>query len=368
MTTQYLPRWLPATLTACLFLTSNAHAETTPVPETTPNRDELLKLIEGALPDVIKEDNSKLVDTLKNVRLGTPLSKSFNPTAASAKLFGRTKTKLSANCLKLVTATGDLDRRDCTISVGSEKGRGAYSQLEFRKNLSLGDIRFLKRRADGPVNLKNLKPVTLADGDAYKSALDFLTSTFGLDTAEIPTPPADAKNPFPVKNIRMGWTGESGRTQSIPVEKMVSLKRGFQVSFDGTNLAGPIGYGEAVVVLDDAGVQQAIVKNWQDVLPHPRLEASRAKSRSTLVQEIADDLSAVSQGPVASMKTRLMLASLPQDNGVGYLLPAVQLTVAPQARDLSEEQQAQVVSSAGFVREYYLAYPGEDNEGTRKGD
>lgn len=372
MKTQYLTRWLPTTLTACLLFSAGAQAETTNPQEPAPSREELNRLIEGALPEVITEDNVGLVtaftDAMKRqLEATTPLSKGFDPTVAGAKIFGDQKPRLSPDCLKLITTAGDLSRSDCSMFVGNEKGTGAFTHMKYSRNLGLGNIRYLQRASDKAFSLKNLKPVTIPDADAYKQAMAFLGNVFGLDADEIPTPPSDAKNLYPVKTVNMGWGKEARGNKSIALEKMVFLKRGFMFSYPLSGrtfqIAGPIGNGEARVIVGDAGVQQAMVANWQDAALHPGLESKRAKTRSQLVSEISEDLMANSQGPISSMKSRFVYELVQQqNNATGLLLPAVQVSVSPLNKDLSEEQQAQVVSSAGFIREYYLADLAEGNE------
>ena len=374
MKTQYQNRWLPTAVTACMLFSVVAQAEPTDIRETQTTREELAKLVDAALPEVITQDNIGLVSAFadalqRQLEATTPLSKGFDPAAASVKIFGDATPKRSPDCTKLTTSNGDLARDECSMYVGIERGTGPFKQFKFSKNTGLGNIRFLQRNADKAFSLTNIRPIDLADADAYAKAMDFLGGVFGLDSSEIPTAPKDAKNPYPVKTINMGWNKDARtKPRSVSLEKLVQIRRGFQFDYPMATrsfpIRGPIGDGKATVVIDNTGIQQALVSDWQDAKLHPGLNPKAAKTRAQLISEIMDDLYTSSQGPYQLVKARFIGKLVQQTNSsTALLLPAVQISVSPVARDLTEEQQAQVISTAGFTEEYLLAETGEQMAG-----
>jgi hypothetical protein len=328
-----------------------------------PSLDDLTLMVGKTLPSIIGSNNSELVDQLMKARLGTPLSKAFDPAKALSdpKLFPARPTP-SPDCRQLSTPSGDPDLGECTHARGAAGGRGTYRALSFSKHMGLGNIKYFNRPADADLTPEGLQPVKMTDEEAYKKAVALLVETFGLPEVEIPAPPAGAKNPYPVQSLHLGWgeqpmRGLVANKGSVPVRKVVFLQRGLLVGLKGASgtpdLPWVQGPGRAIVVLDDAGVRQAMIGGWQELLPHPAVDPKNAKSREELVLEIAEDLQRMLRAPVESMKATIQLRGVPQGT-IGLLLPAVQISVSPLPGDLFEEKQGNLYTSAGFVREYPL--------------
>ncbi|HEC15401.1 MAG TPA: hypothetical protein ENI99_02350 [Sedimenticola sp.] len=362
MLNHYFKPWIAALAALLLAISFGSQASDRPTEDPSPSADDLRKLVEAALPqELITEDNTKLVAQLLNPKLGIPLSRSFNPYRAIRTLFGRGGASLSPECRKLTTPTGDMATDECIASKGLESGKGAYKVLRYSKHLALGNVAFLNREADRVIDPAALPPVKMTDREAYEKAVDFLKGTFRVPGEEIFPIPAEAKM-LPVRTIALGWASAGGPLKaaapsSVPVEKMVLIPRGLFVQAH-ERLQWVPGPGKAMVVMDDRGVKEAIVQGWQEVRPHPKAHAENAKTRSELVSEIAEDIASDLQGPVQAMNMRLMLTVVASENGVGLLLPAVQMAVLPVPRDLTEDEQVELsqmqTTTAGMVREYPL--------------
>jgi hypothetical protein len=80
------------------------------------------------------------------------------------------------------------------------------------------------------------------------------------------------------------------------------------------------------------------------------------------VDKIAVDLAQYSKGPVATVKPQIVLSAVPTPEGVGLLLPAVQVVVAPAPADLDEEEQAKLWTTAGIIRDYPLVHMPEEGQ------
>jgi hypothetical protein len=124
--------------------------------------------------------------------------------------------------------------------------------------------------------------------------------------------------------------------------------------------------GKAFMVLDDSGVKQAGVRAWQELVapPNPDEAARLAKTRSELVAEIAEQLAGMARGPIDHILIGLVIGASPHEDGTALLLPAVQVSVSPVARDLDEEQQEKLAtmqaSTAGRVMEIALVHSVDD--------
>jgi hypothetical protein len=324
-----------------------------------PTPEELVKLIDGALPQLIQEDNSGLVGRLMQPKLGIPLSESFVLETAVTELFGRARPTFAPDCQRKTSPSGDPDLGECTAARGSEAGKGAYTRLSFSKHMGLGNIKYMRRPAEFNIGPEDLKPVPLSDPEAYEKAVGFLVQTFGLPFEEIPQPPPGAENPIPVRDLVMEWIDETGQRNAVPIQKVVSLRRGLLVELD--LLPWVPAPGEATVVMDEAGVSAAMVRDWQELRPHPGINPGRAKSRTELTEEILSDLLNINKTGIASMSSQILISRVP-DGTHGLLLPAVQMYVSPVPRDPSEEEQMQFWSTAGFVREYPLVHMNEGKE------
>lgn len=348
-----------------------AQASDKPIDERPTTRDDMLALIDRGLPEPLRGDIQSLVSKMMQPRIGPPLSATFEPKATIQKLLGR-GARLSPDCRQLFTEAGDPDHLPCKAFVGTADGPGAYRQLDFSKHMAHGSLSFVDRQADRDIGIGDLVPVKMTDADAFEAAQSWLATNFGLTPEEIPVAPADAKFPFPVHTIAMAALANDGKVEAVEVEKLVSIRRGLFVGLGGDFdwLPAP---GAAMVSMDDRGVRQAAIREWQEVIPNPDVDPRNAKSLSELSNEIVDDLAGVMQGPVASIQINLVydvVASSDDKNLVGLLLPAVQAYVSTVPADLDEDQQVGLsqiqVSNAGVVREYSLVkFPSEtrgDNE------
>ncbi len=317
-----------------------------------PDGDALTELVEAALPEQITGDNRELVRRLQAARLGAPLSRTFDPDRVVAQFFEGHEPTWAPDCEERDTAAGDPDPGACGVSSGEVAGAGAFRELRFSKHLGRGSVSFLSREAERQVEPGDLRPVTLSDKEAYRRATGQLIDTFGLPTEEIPAAPQDARNPLPVRNVAVGWGNPSGIAGSVPVMKIVSIRRGLYVGLDG--LPWVPAPGRATVVLDDRGASQVLIRGWQELRPHPRVAPEAAKSRGELVAEIVDDLRAVNDGPVARMRSTLAVAAVPAAT-YGLMVPSLVLSVSPLPAELDEEAQARApMATAGYLREYSL--------------
>lgn len=318
-----------------------------------PTRDELMKLIDDALPAVIKEDNAALVRSLHTPTLGDPPSKAFNRGEAVKAIFGRLTPIFSPDCKKAVTQAGSPDPNECMVFRGSPNGPGAFLALEFSKHPGFGNFNFLKRPADAAVSPASLRAVQLADADASKAAMQFLVATFGLSNLEMP---AEAQ----VKTLTLGFAGPTGAAGLAPaavgVQKHVFIQRRAFVGVDGLPYV-PLP-GRAVVALDDAGVQGALVDGWGDVVPHPGADPSQAKGRRQLVDEMTNEALTNLDSPVGKVTARIHLLGI-TDGTSQLLLPAVQVWISPLPDDLSEAEQASRKTTAGVIHDFMMVEPSE---------
>lgn len=359
---------LPLCLTVFV---SGAQATDEPVDDQGTTRDELVRMVGNALPEVIKEDNKELVDAMLKARLGKPLRETFDPQAAVRAVFGRQRPKLDPDCKRSFTQSGDLDPGECQASLGDPSGAGAYTEMRFSKHMSHGNFSYQKRIADRAWKFDDLKPVAMDDKAAYDKALQFLASTLGMDNMEIPTIPDDAKV-MPVRNIALADLADGANTpRTLNVAKLVLLQRGMFVGLGGNYdwLPGP---GKAVIVMDDAGVNQAAVKEWQELMLDPEISSENAKTKDQLVSDIVDGLRGFDKGPVKSISIHLILSSMPHKS-FGLLLPAVQVIASTVPNDLSEEEQLALgntqAGSAGIIQEIALVrFPGEMAAGDEERD
>lgn len=322
------------------------------------SREEIQAMVREAMPPILKSDLPGLVDNMLAVELGKPLAETFDPAKAANRVFGRLPRGVSPDCLRKQTPAGEPDTGECVVANGEESGNGAYTRLAYSKNLGNGNVKFLKRAAVRDIDPGKLSSVKLSDGEADKNAREFLVQFLGVPASELPVQPANAK--LPVRDLVVGFDRKSGLAP-IVLQKTVQLRRSFAlpkpIEIAGTNLKvthlpGP---GAAMVALDDSGVIGAAVSSWQDVRRDPNLSARNAKNPAELMEEIADDIFEEGGGPIAELRFQLVLSS-DWRGSHGFLLPAVQVFVAPVARNANEDQQQQMRlgTTAGMVREYAL--------------
>ena len=348
------------------------------------NLDEISRLVEGAMPSAITDDNTELVNNLMGAQLGDPLSKTFDYNRVRAALFGRTAPSLEPDCLRKFTPNGEADPGDCIATAGSEGGAGAHKVLRFSKNMGLGNVRF-QSRPPAPKDDEETDPqalaVKLSDQDAYAAGVKFLNETLGVPMEEMALPPAGV--PLPVKSLAIGGGDEQGqRLPAVFVQKVLIVRRGLKLPkpipimdpktqqvFELSMVPAP---GEAWVALGDPspndpdpatrmGLRGAMVADWQELRPNPNL--TKAKTRSQLVQEVAERLRTASETTPSLIKILIGLSS--ESKGTfSTMLPAIQVFAASAERDPTEEEQQKVAGkpTAGQVFFVPLVEVGEQSE------
>lgn len=352
-------------LAASLLISPLAQSADKPIDEQPTSRDEILRLIDVGLPEPLRGDIGALVKQMMAARIGPPLSQTFDPKLAIARLLGR-GARLAPDCRQLFTRSGDPDRLPCVASVGSADGAGAYRYLGFSKHMALGNVSYFDRPADREIGIGELVPIKMTDEEANLVACRYLEANFGLTMDEVPVPPADAKNPFPVRTIAMAALDEGGRVNAVEVEKLVMIRRGLFTGLGG-NFDWIPAPGTAMVALDDLGVRQASIREWQALSPNPDVDPANAKTLAELKNDIADDLVGLMRGPVDRILIGLVFTSTAPTNDKelnGLLLPAVQISVSSVPADLDEAQQEELantqVSTASIIREFPLVnFPAE---------
>jgi hypothetical protein len=325
-----------------------------------------MRMVDGALPSLIGEDNSELVAQLLGAQMGTPISESFDPEEALATIFGRVP-KIPANCRLVVTKTGDPSPEPCVVKKGKAEGRGAYTEFSWSRNLGFGDLRYLRRVADRQLQPGDLKPVQMTDEEAYRMALDFLVETMGLPPEEIPMPPQDAQIPLPVRTLAIGGADPQGQRTLLPAMKMVQVPRGLLADLRDPVTGQALPYvpapGEAYVLMNDEGIWQASVRQWRELERSPMVDPANAKSRSELIAEITDAILENETTPIHSLGVKIGIQAgdpllLPAVQKVrSAMLPAVQISISVAPRDASEEEQGRLgPSTAGQTHEFLLVH------------
>jgi len=319
-------------------------------PEQIPStRDEILRLVDQALPSMIGKDNAALVEQLLSARLGSPLRKNLNIDQSTSRLFGRQKPDFDPDCATDTTPSGDPSPDPCTATTGEAEGQGAYTEFSWSKNLGYGEVKFLNRLADG--SSKAPQPVKLTDKEAYAKAVDFLVTTMGVPKEEVPVLPARA--PLPVSTLAVGATDEATREQMVvPIMKMVQIPRALIVNLkdpaSGRTLPYVSATGEAYVLMDDSGIRQSSVRRWMEMEASSRVNPKYAKTRDELVEEIADAILADNASPIRSLGVKFEIQaydpvrSAASGAVIATMLPAVQISYSVVPRDPSEEEQAKL--------------------------
>ncbi|TAK76356.1 MAG: hypothetical protein EPO01_14000 [Aquabacterium sp.] len=329
------------------------------------------EIVNAALPPVIGESNAELVRKLGQAKLGTPLSKSFDIKKVQTAVFGRNAAARAADCDRTKTSAGEADDGECTLTRGTPEGNGAFQLVSFSKNIGNGNIKILKRPAspteDGLDKWPKPVATKLTDADALGKALAFATETLGLPKGEIPLPPTSSTAGFklPVRTLALGLGDGEKTTDTIAVQKIVTLQRALEIPeikdpASGRSLTQVLAPGRAVVVLDDAGVQQVHVANWHELVANPKLDPAQAKSRAQLVREIAQDLADEGLTQISSVKILIGLndgypnpddPNSPQCARCFVIDPSLIVSVTPVAK---AERPTQSFGTAGFVRQYSL--------------
>jgi hypothetical protein len=338
--------------------------------------EELRSQIARAMPPVIGKSNSELVSKLMSIQPGTPISRSFDAGKVSRLVFGRTAPTRAPDCAATKTTAGEVDDSLCSLSTGkADDPTGPYTLLSFSKNISLGDIKFIKRSAFKLDETTSPPSVKKTDAQAYDEALKFLEA-LGVPISEIPKPPQGAKNPYPVRSLAAGATdGKAQNGLLIPaVQKIVDIPRAFEVpgglytdAASGITLRHVLAPGSALIAIDDNGVQTALVKGWGDVQMDKRLNPQAAKTDQELIDEITQDL--YSEG-VRKIGTLSILIGLrngypnPDDPDspdcpACLLTPSLKVMVSHVERGPFRPTEGQPFAAPGVVREYDLVHATE---------
>lgn len=337
--------------------------------------DVLQKDVAAALSRVMPNGPAEVVDKLANVRPDGAISRGFNPGRVSQAVFGRGSPSAAPECRGATTPMKEPDEGLCTLELGGrDDPAGGYIQLAFSKNIGQGDIRYFRRAAFKPGDEATPQPLKLSDEDAYKTALAF-AELLGIPKSEIPQPPPGAKVPLPVRTLVAGSADEpGGSARQFELQKVVVLPRAFVVpggllrdSASGIALNHVVAPGQAVIAINDAGVQFAQVQGWSDAQIDPKTDGRRAKSASTLVNEITQDLWNEGVREVRSMSVLIALRKgypHPDDPNpplcpvCGVLQPALKVIVSQAPRERLQTSE-KAFAAPGVVREYDLLAPTE---------
>lgn len=344
-------------------------------------QDELKKTVAVALGRALPNGPADTVNRLMNVRPDGAISRGFNPGRVAQATFGRGVPVPAPDCRQASTAQKEADEGDCLLDGGQrDDPTGAYTMLSFSKNVGMGNIKFYRRAAFKPGSEDAPRALRMSDEEAYKQALAF-AELLGIPKSEIPLPPPGAKNPYPVRTLVAGIANEaSEQGKQFELQKVVVLPRAFNVpggllrdGASGVQLNHVIAPGQAVIALNDSGVQYARVDGWSDAQMDPKLDAKLAKSASALIDEITEDLYNEGVRRVGSMSILIGLRKAypnPDDPNpplcwvCGVLRPAVKVIVSqagPGAVEATEKQ----FFAPGLVREYDLVQQTETERAAR---
>ena len=368
MTTK-LHRKLPYLLAAALTLAAGPAAAQTREGTIgqTYNFDQLIGVLNNALPAILTEDNSGVAKQLLGVKLAPPLSQTFSLTAAKQGAFGFAQPALGPDCARTGTPVGEPDQGECNLTLGTPEGQGAFKQLSFSKNMGLGNIRYLSR--PGLVDPGKIPPIQVSDADALKIGVNHMLKFYGMQLAEFPLPPSDApnQNPF-VTTLTLGGVDDGGAAMTIPFAKLLTIPRGLNVNLMDSTGAVVMPFvpapGRAQVIVGGNGaVMGVMIENWRELRLDPTMSPANAKPKSQLVREIAEDLVGTAGGGavrLAGLSAHIVYHA-DMRGTFGFLVPAVQIYATPVSGDLSAAQFDQITSghigTAGLAREYSLIAP-----------
>ncbi|SMF53934.1 hypothetical protein SAMN02745866_03406 [Alteromonadaceae bacterium Bs31] len=300
---------------------------------------EIARLIDAGMHDRITENNVELVSAMLNPKIGDSLNKTLNLDLIAEELFEGAKPSIDGNCYD-----SRFDLKKCEMTAGEAAGKGAYAKLAFASDKSKTSLRYAKR--SDAVDLP--KPVKLSDAEAYKGALSLAVETFGVSEVEIPRAPAKSKNPYPVKTVNLATSKGKGVSSDIPVQKLVTIQRGLYVEKLGW-IPGP---GRLSVSFNSDGLNAAALRSWADMSEYGHdIDPRKAKSRAELVEELTTLFQKEGVAKLDSARS-LLAVSLP--TGAESPIPVLRVFASAQPSELSEKEQANVVSSAGVVFEIPL--------------
>jgi hypothetical protein len=357
--------FIAATCSALLLGLSASLAQA----QTSDGKEAVRAAVNNALTPLVGNGSGDLVKRILSIKPDGAISRNFNAARVVRATFGRGGAAAAPDCSSTTTAAGEPDDGLCVLDSGKrDDPAGAYTQLAFSKNIGRGQIKFIKRASFLPGN--NLEPVSqkLTDADAYGAALKF-ADLLGIPGSEIPQPPANAKNPYPVRSLVVGAEQERGSNVRYTIQKVVSLQRAFVVPGglykdpnSGIVLNHVLAPGNAVIAVTDSGVQFARVTGWADAQLDSKLNPALAKSLKQLSDEITDDLYNEGVRNPGLFSVRVILRQAyphPDDPNpplcpvCGVLRPALEVTVsrAGPGRLVTSEKN---VATAGLMREYDL--------------
>ncbi len=350
-------------------------APTIALAQTADPREQLRAAISGALRPLLGDSGAPIVEKLMKIKPDGAISRGFEPGRVSTALFGRNAINVAPDCKSTSTPVKEPDSGKCVIESGlRESPTGAYTMLSYSKTPGLGDIAFLRRASFNPNSTTLPIPVKLSDADAYKQALAFL-ALLGVPKSEIPVPPPGAKNLLPVRSLVAGSESDRGVDSTrTEIHKVVSIQRGFEVPgglftdpSTGIVLTHVLAPGEAVVALNDSGVQVGLVEGWSDAQMDPRLDPSKAKPINELIDEITDDLFAEGVRKTGTLSILISLRKAypnPDDPNpplcpaCGLLRPALKVVVTQPGINPVESSEKNWIAP-GVVREYDLVSPSD---------
>jgi hypothetical protein len=331
-------------------------------------KEQIRAALRSQLIPIMGDSSKDIVTRLLTVRPDAQISQNFNLARLYSEVFGRNGGVAAADCRVNVTPVGEPEAGDCRYEQGKrDDPTAAYATLSFSRNIGLGNVSFAKRPAF-VVGGADPQPIRLTDATAYQAALRF-ADLAGLPKSEIPTPPANAQNPLPVRSLVVGAGQQRGQTSRIEVQKVVSLQRAFVVPgglfrdpATGVIVQHAIAPGRAVIAIDDQGVNFARIEGWSDAQLDPKLNASLAKSVSDLVDEITDDLYNEGVRKVGTLSVLIGLRQAipnpddpnpPRCPACGVLRPAVKVAIS-QLGSARSDTSASNFAAPGLVREYDL--------------
>lgn len=351
---------------AGLALLSQAHAQS--------SARELRAALAESLPPYLGQDNTELAKKLLSVKIEGGISRGFDAAKVGKQLFGRAQALPAPDCTTKLTTQQEADEGLCVNENGKrDDPTGAYTVLAFSKNIGKGTVLFAKRPSFNPTGEPNIKPVRLTDTQAYDQALKFL-ELVGVPKSEIPVPPVGAN--LPVRSLAVGG-GEKEELASMRsvISKVVKLPRAFVVPGgiykdprSGIVLEHAIAPGSATIMLNDSGLQSALVDEWSDAQIDPKLDARYAKSANALLDEIAEDLFAEGVREVGNVSFQIGFRKgypHPDDPNpplcpvCGVLRPALIVAISQVGRDEIKQPASvgpdqYIAVAPGVIREYDL--------------
>jgi len=334
---------------ASVALGSVVHAGEETREENIASPKDIARLLDAGMPEPLSDNNVELVSAMLKPQLGKSWKKSLDLDLISEQLFDGKKPQIDGNCYG-----NRFDFSECKMTAGEAAGKGDYTKLAFVDSKAKTSLRFAKRTVADDVP----KRVTMSNAEAYKKAINLVVETFGISEVEIPVAPTNAKQPYPVKTVNLATSTGKGVSSDIPVQKLVSIQRGLHVDKLGW-IPGP---GRLTLSFTANGLNAAAVRSWADMSEYGQnVDPRKAKSRTELIEELTTLLQKEGIGKLHSARS-LLAVSLP--TGAESPVPVLRVFASAQADDLTEKEQANVVSSAGVVFEIPLVASDDSLQGS----